>query len=168
MEKLGASDNSVWTPWGHIWDIMGLTNGPNWSAWMSLLYVYLEKRPNMVWPDAPCCVPTLFHPFQPKIGLLGRFVWLKGYFQLIWDTFWPPLDHTCDILGLANRPNWSAWMSSKPFQPFSNIVPLNRWANITLIVKLPIFGPFRVFFGPWEGPNMINALCSSWNRGLCT
>ena len=24
---------TFWPPWGHNWDILGLANGPNWSAW---------------------------------------------------------------------------------------------------------------------------------------
>ena len=46
------------------------------------------------WPKLFCLnvfigVPTLFHPFQPKIGPLGRFVWTKGYFNLLWPHFGP-------------------------------------------------------------------------------
>ena len=55
-------------------------------------------------------------------------------------------------LPTKNRP-------SMPFQTFPNIVSLNRWSHMALIVNIPIFGPFLVLFGPWENPNMKNALC---------
>ena len=45
-----------------------------------------------IWPKLVCLddligVLTLFHPFQPKIGSLGQFVWPKGYFSLFWPLF---------------------------------------------------------------------------------
>jgi hypothetical protein len=114
----------------------------------------LEKRPHLVCPDAPCCVPTLFHPVQPKIGPLGRFVWPKGYFQPFLATFWPPWGHIWDILGLANGPNWSAWMSLVLFQPRSNIVSLNSGSPMALIVKMPMLALFGAFLGP-RGPKYV-------------
>ena len=56
---------------GPIGAIFGHSGSGKWAKLVSLdvlafLHVHLEKRPSMVWPDAPCCVQTLFHPFQPK------------------------------------------------------------------------------------------------------
>ena len=82
-------------------------------------------------------LPTQNRPSKPKCVA-------KRQFQPIWATFWPPWGHNWDILGLANGPNWSAWMSSMPFQPGSSIVLLNRWSHLALIVKMPVlalFGP---------------------------
>ena len=88
-------------------------------------------------------LPTQNRPSEPKCVA-------KSQFKPIWPTFWPPWDHNWDILGLANGPNWSAWMSSVPFQPGSSIVLLNWWSHLALIMKMPVLA----LFGPLEGPNM--------------
>ena len=41
-------------------------------------------------------------------------------------------------------------MSSVPFQPHSNNVPLNRWPFIALIVIIQILAHFGLFLGPWR------------------
>ena len=88
-------------------------------------------------------LPTQNKSFKPKCVA-------KRQFQPIRATFGPPWGHNWDILGLANEPNWSAWMSSVPFQPGSSIVLLNRWSHLALIVKMPVLA----LCGPFVGPNM--------------
>ena len=78
------------------------------------------------------------HPFQPKLGPLGRFVWPKRYFQPILATFWPPWDTICDFLGLANGPNWCVWLSSVLFRPFSahSIISFGSVAYLAYLIIL--------------------------------
>ena len=99
---------------------------------------HIEKRPYIVWPDVSFCVPTLFHPFQPKMVPLGQFVEPNGYFQIIWAACCPPWSHIWDILGLANRLNLSAWMSC------SNLVlpqSTNNYGIEAYLAYYIIFGP---------------------------
>ena len=54
-----------------------------------MAYVGVKKKPKMVVPGCPLCVPTLFHTFQPKIGPLSQSVWPKGNFSLFGPLFGP-------------------------------------------------------------------------------
>ena len=45
------------------------------------------KWPKLVCLDVLIGVLTLFHPFQPKIDPLGRFVRPNGYFSIFWTLF---------------------------------------------------------------------------------
>ena len=73
--------------------------------------------------------------------------WANLYGQMaiftLFGPFLPPSGHIWEILGLANGVNWSALMSSVPFQPHSNNVPLNRWPHIALTLA-----HYVLFLGP--------------------
>ena len=80
----------------------------------------------------------------------GPICMAKWLFSLNLGHLLPPSGHIWEILGLANGANWSAWMSSVPFQPHSNNVPINRWSHIALIVKMQILAHFGHFLVPWR------------------
>ena len=109
-----------------------------------------KKLPQNVWIRVH--PPPPFWTMSKSKRFFSRYVFpkpkcvAKRQFQPIWATFWPPWGHNWDILGLANVPNWSAWMSSIPFQPGSSIVLLNRWSHLALIVQMPVWP----FLGPWR------------------
>ena len=60
--------------------------------------------------------------------------------------------HIWDFMGLANEPNWSDWMSSALFQPFSNPFHKNYGPEVYLA--------YFITFGPtWA------SLCHFWSPG---
>ena len=79
------------------------------------------KWPKLVCFDVIIGVPTLFHLFQPKIGLLGWFVWPNGYSSLF-GPIWAPIGQH---LGLSGSGKWAKLLSFKVLsagQPCSNLL----------------------------------------------
>ena len=102
-------------------------------------------------------------PSKPKYALWAD---LHGQ-KVIFGRFGPLFGPLWAIFGTFRSvkwANWSAWMSLVPFQPCSNIAPRNRWSHLALIGTMPMSALFCPF-GPWEGTNMRNTLCSNWKRG---
>ena len=126
----------------------------------------MKRRPKMVWLNAPVVFQPFSTPFNSNrpsglICVANRL--FSTYLGLFLATFGPYLGH-------FRSGKWAKLvslnvLSAVPalFQP----VPLNRWSHMALLVKMSMWA-FYWFFGPWEGPNMKNGRCSSWNRGQCT
>ena len=90
--------------------ILGWKKGPTWCA----------RMPPVVFN--PCSTPS------NPIKALWAELCGKRQFQHIGPLFGlGPWGHIWDILGLANCPNWSAWMSSVLLQHCSNLSRKKVW-----------------------------------------
>ena len=106
----------------------------------------------------PLLCSNLVSPRSTQIRPSRPICMANRLFQPIWATFWPTLGHIWGILGLANGPNWSAWVSSVLFQPCSNLVPTcsNKSYGIKAYLDyFVIFGPTLACSGP---------LSSKWTK----
>ena len=78
-----------------------------WSLWTNFFTQFQPvERSQLFCPYNSSCGPPLFRPFQSKIGLLGQFVWPKGYLWTSLATFWLPWGPIWDTQRLANEPHW--------------------------------------------------------------
>ena len=83
----------------------------------------------------------------------------KALFSVCLAKILAPLGHIWDILGLANEPNWSAWMSWVPFQPGSSPFSTNYGMEANLayfIIFGPILASFLHFWSPWSNFSQFN------------
>ena len=135
--------DTFWLALDHIWDILGLANGPNWSALMSSVLfqpcsnqfyknygikayyvIFGSKSPflhNFAWKKDPTLsgqMPMLW-PSNSKYALRANLRGQKAIFSLFWPLFGPLLA----IFGIF----W-VWQMGQTGQPkcpqcCSNLVP---------------------------------------------
>ena len=139
--------DTFWLALDHIWDIVGLANGPNWSALMSSVLFQ------------PCS-----NQFYKNYGIKAYYVIFGSKSQFLHNLAWkkdPTLSGQMPML----------WPSNSKYALRANLH--GQKAIFSLFGPLygllgAIFGTFLALFWSFLGPNMRNARCSSWNRGQCT
>ena len=108
-------------------------------------------------------VPTLFQPFQPKIGPLSGFVWPKGDFSLFCPifghgraTFWTFLVLQMAQTGLSGCLYWC----SKLVPP---LPAQNRPSGPICVAKMLFLAYFSPFLAP-VGPHLGHSGSSKWAK----